>query len=384
MICLWSLVRWRKVSWATALAFMVVVEVVVRVGWPAVGLYGSKRVLCALLWVLGGCLWSTFSIRNVQQFLSLALLVGGSPRINGSWTAVCAFVHVGNVFGRLVVADDVLPCVAPFAQHRVAIVVGEAADALDRGRLVFLYGSIQSWRAGRVGRRWGAGAVEGGRCRLRVSMRLDRGDVCHPLADTLRVAGVVWWLAQALTTLDGMTPNAFTGRAERADAARNDVTTRKDERDGCCGRLRGCGGLWPGRNGSCVRLRRAQVRGTGRRSAQQSQRASADEQRPCSDDSGRADGRVDGMRGRRGENRGAAARGSRAEGALTGSEAREHKPGESAGVRCAVSGAGQASRRRGRVCDNGAWVSSESVERQSESSEQRGERVRKKERINRA
>lgn len=50
---------------------------------------------------------------------------------------------------------------------------------------------------------------------------------------------MVWWLAQALTTLDRMTPNAFTGRAERTQAARDDPTTRCGVYDGGCRRLKG-------------------------------------------------------------------------------------------------------------------------------------------------
>lgn len=63
-------------------------------------------------------------------------------------------------------------------------------------------------------------------------MRLDRGDVCHPLADRLKCVGGVQWLAQALAALDGMTPNAFTAQAEQTAAARNGPRTRIDESDG--------------------------------------------------------------------------------------------------------------------------------------------------------
>jgi hypothetical protein len=51
-------------------------------------------------------------------------------------------MHVRYMLGRLVVAHDVLPGVALLAQDGVAIVICEAADALDRRRLLFFDGSV--------------------------------------------------------------------------------------------------------------------------------------------------------------------------------------------------------------------------------------------------
>jgi hypothetical protein len=111
---------------------MTILELIIRVDRPAVGLSGAEWILGALLGVLGCRLRPDLPIREAEQFFSLPLLVGSSSRINGSWTAVCALVHVGHMLSRLVVTDDVLPCDALLAQNSVAIVVSEAADALDR------------------------------------------------------------------------------------------------------------------------------------------------------------------------------------------------------------------------------------------------------------
>ena len=113
-------------------------EIVVRIRLPAVRLCGTEWVFCTFLGVLGGGLRSTFSIRQAEELLPLALLICSSYRIDKPWAAVGALVHVRDVLGGLVVADDVLPCIALLAQDGVAIIVGEAADALDRRRLFFI------------------------------------------------------------------------------------------------------------------------------------------------------------------------------------------------------------------------------------------------------
>lgn len=43
----------------------------------------------------------------------------------------------------------------------------------------------------------------------------------------------MWWLAQALTALDRMTPNAFTGRAGQMRATPIELTRGTDEPGGC-------------------------------------------------------------------------------------------------------------------------------------------------------
>lgn len=89
------------------------------------------------------------------------------------------------MLGRLVVADNMLPRVALFAQNGVAIVVCEATDALDCGRLLFLDGAVEVWGAVGVSGR-GCAVERGGWSWLRFSVRRDRRDVCHNLADTLK------------------------------------------------------------------------------------------------------------------------------------------------------------------------------------------------------
>jgi hypothetical protein len=113
-------------------------KIVIRIRLPAVRLCGTEWVLCALLGVLGGGLRSTFSIRQAEEFFPLALLVCSSSRVDRPWAAISALVHVRDMLGRLVVTDDVLPCIALLAQDGVAVIVGEAANALDRRRLFII------------------------------------------------------------------------------------------------------------------------------------------------------------------------------------------------------------------------------------------------------
>jgi hypothetical protein len=129
-------------------------------------------------------LWPPFPFDDVAYFPALALLVSRTFGVDLPWSAVCAFMHVWHELGRLVVAHDMLPGVALLAQDGEAIVVGEAADALDRGRLFLLGGAIERGRVDGEGWRRRA-VVEGGGSWLRFSVRLDRRDVCHNLADTL-------------------------------------------------------------------------------------------------------------------------------------------------------------------------------------------------------
>ena len=110
-------------------------EIVVRIRLPAIRLCGTEWVLGTFLRVFGGGLRSTFSIRQAEELLPLALLICSSYRIDKPWAAVGALVHVRDVLGGLVVADDVLPCIAFFAQDSVAVIVSKAADALDCRRL---------------------------------------------------------------------------------------------------------------------------------------------------------------------------------------------------------------------------------------------------------
>lgn len=69
----------------------------------------------------------------------------------------------------------------------------------------------------------------------------------------------MWWLAQALTALDRMTPNAFTRRAGQTRAAPIDLTTRNGKLDGCSSVLEVAGRVLLRRRGCRVRLQRAQV-----------------------------------------------------------------------------------------------------------------------------
>jgi len=138
MACFWSLRgRW-LIARASALAFIVVLQVVIRVNGPAIGLDRAKGILYPLLVALGSCLRFAFSLTDATQFAILSLLLSSTLRIDGSWETIGALVDLWDIVGGFVIADDVLPRVALFAQDRVPIVVGEATDTLD-GRRLFLF-----------------------------------------------------------------------------------------------------------------------------------------------------------------------------------------------------------------------------------------------------
>jgi len=127
----------------------------VRLHRPAIGLHRGQRVLCSLLGVLDRRLGPGLLLAD-EQLAALPLLFRRTSCIDGAWQAVCALMYVGDQGGRFVVADYVLPGVALLTQHRVAVVVGETADTLDRGRLFFI-NRTREWRRRRAGAR--------GRCR---------------------------------------------------------------------------------------------------------------------------------------------------------------------------------------------------------------------------
>jgi hypothetical protein len=90
-------------------------------------------------------------------------------------------VDVGNV-ATLVVTDYVLPSVAFFTENGRAVVVWKAADALDGRRLFLVDGALQRRRA--VGEGEGRRSTKRrDRGELRISMRLERRDVCHDTPD---------------------------------------------------------------------------------------------------------------------------------------------------------------------------------------------------------
>ena len=69
----------------------------------------------------------------VLAFLSnppLPLSFVGTTVVKGPWLAVDTVVHIWYLLIR-VVAENVLPCLTPFAEHRVAIIFIERANAFD-------------------------------------------------------------------------------------------------------------------------------------------------------------------------------------------------------------------------------------------------------------
>jgi hypothetical protein len=122
----------------------------------------------------------------------LALFFGCASLVDRAWRAVRALVHVWHMLSRLVVAHDVLPCVALLAQDGVTVIVGKATYAFDRGRFFLLYRPVWDGRAVGVGRWCGTVGSRYGSW-LRFSVRLDRRDVSHNLADTLKRRAVGWY-----------------------------------------------------------------------------------------------------------------------------------------------------------------------------------------------
>jgi hypothetical protein len=159
---------------------------------PTVGLYQTEGIFCPLLVALCGGPRSTFALTNVVNVSALSLLLHGAPRINRPGKAICALVHVWHMAGRLVIADNVLPCVALLAQDGVTVIVGKATYAFDRGRFFLLYRPVWDGRAVGVGRWCGTVGSRYGSW-LRFSVRLDRRDVSHNLADTLKRRAVGWY-----------------------------------------------------------------------------------------------------------------------------------------------------------------------------------------------
>jgi hypothetical protein len=87
--------------------------------------------------------WFAFALTYAMEFAALQLLVGGPLPIDSPGRTISAFVDVGDFLHRHVVADDVLPRIALLAQHGVAIVVGEATDALDGRRFLLCDNAIE-------------------------------------------------------------------------------------------------------------------------------------------------------------------------------------------------------------------------------------------------
>jgi hypothetical protein len=76
------------------------------------------------------------------EFAALELLVGGVLSIDRPWGTIRAFMDIRDLH-RLVVAHNVLPRIALLAQDSVAIVVGEATDALYRRRFLLCEHAIE-------------------------------------------------------------------------------------------------------------------------------------------------------------------------------------------------------------------------------------------------
>lgn len=116
-----------------------------------------------------------FPVTAVVLFSEAPLPFRGAPAIEGTWLAFHAIMDFWHI-PAMVVAFNMLPGFAPFAEDRITIVILESADALDGVRLFFFRGDRVRNSAvydGRVQR-------DGDRRGLRGWMRDgDWGGICH-------------------------------------------------------------------------------------------------------------------------------------------------------------------------------------------------------------
>jgi hypothetical protein len=123
MVGLGTLVGRRLISGAPTLSLIAIVQVAICMYGPAIELDLPKRLLGPLLAALGSSLWLSFPLANVLKLSTLPLLLSSTPRIDGSRMAVGAFMDIGHMLRRLVVANDMLPGVTLFAQYSVPVIL---------------------------------------------------------------------------------------------------------------------------------------------------------------------------------------------------------------------------------------------------------------------
>lgn len=159
---------------------------------PSVQLDGTGvRQLDLLLVTLGGRALGLL-VAEVGRVPLAALSLVGAPDVQGPGFAVGAVVDVRDLLLRRVVAGDVLPGFARLTEDGAAIVLGEAADAFDRVRLILLDGLLlllllllQGGRA--VGLGGGSMDRAGDRIEQRRGVRVEGGRVvCHNMTDSTR------------------------------------------------------------------------------------------------------------------------------------------------------------------------------------------------------
>ena len=99
--------------------------------------------------------------------------------VKGPWLAVDTVVHIRYSLVR-VIAENVLPCLAPFAEDRIAIIFLERANAFDGVRFFIGCAGV---RGGTVDDGRGAAMgvdLVGIRCGVRDG---EGGGICHSLTD---------------------------------------------------------------------------------------------------------------------------------------------------------------------------------------------------------
>ena len=109
----------------------------------------------------------------------LPLSFVGTTIVKGPWLAVDTVVHIWNLLIGIV-TDNVLPCLAPFAEYRATIIFLERADAFDGVRFFIGCAGVRG------------GAVDGGRGPAmgvdRIGIRCgvrdgEGGGICHSPTD---------------------------------------------------------------------------------------------------------------------------------------------------------------------------------------------------------
>jgi hypothetical protein len=107
------------------------------------------------------------------------LSFGGTTIVQWPWLAVDTVVHIWNLLIGIV-TDNVLPCLAPFAEYRATIIFLERADAFDGVRFFFIgCGRVRDCTVGGRGA-WRSGDRIGIRCGVRDG---EGGGICHSPTD---------------------------------------------------------------------------------------------------------------------------------------------------------------------------------------------------------
>lgn len=139
MICFRSFGVWKLVSWTSA-GTVVGEGKIISVVRPAIRKCGIRFWYLDLFLVAFGCCFLDLLLARIRLFHSCALSLGRSFRIKRPGLTIGAEVNdrtdIRDHSISVIIAFDVLPSLAPVAEHCVSIILVEATDTLDS--VVFL------------------------------------------------------------------------------------------------------------------------------------------------------------------------------------------------------------------------------------------------------